>query len=257
MSILTAPTPALPWWKESARDQARNSFAEADRDFCGTLLAMAGHDLRQPLQVITSAHDVLAQILHSDKHREELARAAAATARLGSMLSQLVEALPLRERSGDHLHVRVGLRPIFEDLASAFAEPARRNGTELRVIPVSTAVFSHPVLLRGILGNLIRNAIDYTPRGGRVCVICRRHGSQMRLEIRDSGVGIPADDLAKVVRAFHRADITGSEGLGLGLFIVKRAAHLLGHRVQVASAAGRGSCFVVVADAAPTNAGVA
>ena len=212
-------------------------------------------DLRQPLQVITSAHDVLAQILDSDKQREELARAAAATARLGSMLSQLVEALPLRARSGDHLHVRVGLRPIFEDLASEFAEPARRNGIELRVFPVSTAVFSHSVLLKGLLRNLIRNAIDYTPRGGRVCVICRRHGSQMRLEIRDSGVGIPADDLTNVIRAFDRADITGFEGLEL--FIVKRAAKLLGHRVHVASAVGRGSCFVVVADAAPTNAGVA
>ena len=64
-------------------------------------------------------------------------------------------------------------------------------------------------------------------------------------------------DLAKVIRAFDRADITGSESLGLGLFIVKRAAKLLGHRVHVASAVGRGSCFVVVADAAPTNAGVA
>jgi signal transduction histidine kinase len=219
----------------------RNGFAEADSDFSATLLAMAGHDLRQPLQVITSAHDLLRQILHSDKQREELARAADAAARLGSMLSQLVEALQLRERSGAHLHVPIWLRPLLDDLASEFAEPARRNGIELRVIPASAAVFSHPVLLSGILGNLIRNAIDYTPRGGRVCVACRRRGAQVRLEIRDSGSGIPADELAKVRRAFHRADITGPEGLGLGLFIVKRAAGLLGHRVQVASAAGRGS----------------
>jgi signal transduction histidine kinase len=149
----------------------------------------------------------------------------------------------------------VRLRPILEDLASEFAEPARRKGIDLRVIPTSSAVFSHPVLLSGILGNLIRNALDYTPRGGRVFVACRRRGSQVHLEIRDSGVGIPADELGKVIRAFHRADITGSEGLGLGLFIVKRAADLLGHRLQVASASGRGSCFAVVA--APTNGGAA
>jgi two-component system phosphate regulon sensor histidine kinase PhoR len=235
----------------------RNGFAEADSDFSAALLAMAGHDLRQPLQVITSAHDLLRQILHSDRQREELARAADAVTRLGSMLSQLVEALPLRERSGAHLHVPVWLRPLLEDLASEFAEPARRNGIELRVIPASAAVFSHSVLLSGILGNLIRNAIDYTPRGGRVCVACRGRGSQVRLEIRDSGSGIPADELAKVRRASYRADVPCSEGLGLGLFIVKRAAGLLGHRVQVASATGRGSCFAVVADAAPTNGGSA
>jgi two-component system, OmpR family, phosphate regulon sensor histidine kinase PhoR len=252
--------PELPFAGQAETDievNGKTSFAEADSDFSATLLAMAGHDLRQPLQVITSAHNLLRQILHSDRQRQELARAADAAARLGSMLSRLVEALTLRERSGAHLHVPVWLRPLLEDLASEFAEPARRNGIELRVIPAGAAVFSHPVLLGGILGNLICNAIDYTPRGGRVCVACRRRGAQLHLQIRDSGVGIRADELAEVRRAFHRADITGSEGLGLGLFIVKRAANLLGHRVQVASAEGRGSCFAVVANAAPTNGGTA
>ena len=143
-----------------------NGFAQADSVFSATLLAMAGHDLRQPLQVITSAHDVLRQILHGDKQRVELARAADAAARLGGMLSRLVGALQLHQRAGDHLHVPVWLRPILEDLASEFAEPARLKGIKLRVVPAGIAVFSHPVLLSGILGNLIRNAIDYTPHGG-------------------------------------------------------------------------------------------
>jgi two-component system phosphate regulon sensor histidine kinase PhoR len=228
----------------------RDGFAEADGDFCATLLAMAGHDLRQPLQVITSAHDVLARILHSDKQREELARAADATAQLASMLGELVEALQLRERSGNHLHVPVGLRPVLEDLTAEFAEPARLKGIELRVIRTSAAVLSHPVLLSGILGNLMRNAIDYTPRGGRVFVGCRRRGSQIHLQIRDSGVGIPVDELERIFRAFHRLDTTRPEGLGLGLFIVRHAAGLLGHGVEVYSAVGRGSCFAVIANAA-------
>src|ERR1700681_210478 len=106
---------------------------QAASDFSATLLAMAGHDLRQPLQLITSAHDVLAQTLDSEEQREELARAADATAELASMLGQLVEALQLRERSGDDLHVPVPLRPILEDLEAEFAEMARRKGITLVV----------------------------------------------------------------------------------------------------------------------------
>src|ERR1700719_1930936 len=149
---------ALPFagQAETAIDvNGRNGFAQADSDFSATLLAMAGHDLRQPLQLITSAHDVLQQILHGDKQREELARAADAAARLGNMLNELVGALRLRERSGDHLQFPVGLPPILEDLALEFAEPARRKGIEFRVIPANAVVLSHPVLLSGILRNLI------------------------------------------------------------------------------------------------------
>jgi signal transduction histidine kinase len=229
----------------------RNSFAEADSQFCGAILAMAGHDLRQPLQVITSAHDVLAQLLDSDKQREELARAANATARLASMLGQLVEALQLRERSGDLLHVPVRLRPILEDLAAEFAEPARLKWIEFRVVPADTTVFSHSVLLKVLVRNLIRNAIDYTPPGGRVLVGCRRHGSEVHLQVRDSGVGIPGDELGKVFRPFHRLDTTRPEGLGLGLFIVKHTADCLRHDVQVYSVVGRGSGFAVVTSIAP------
>src|SRR5438105_7157181 len=90
---------------------------QVDRDFSATLLAMAGHDLRQPLQVITSAHDVLARTLSSEEQRLEPRRARNATARLAGMLGQLVEALHLRERAADDLYLRVPLRPLLEDLA--------------------------------------------------------------------------------------------------------------------------------------------
>jgi signal transduction histidine kinase len=86
-----------------------------------TLLAMAGHDLRQPLQVITSAHDILAQIIHNDAQLEELARAEDATTQLAGMLGQLVEALRLHEQSTDQVHAPVRLHPILADLTAEFA----------------------------------------------------------------------------------------------------------------------------------------
>ena len=117
--------PAVNWDTRRIGSAPSCDVAPADSDFSSTLLAMAGHDLRQPLQVITSAHDVLALSLASDVQREELSRAANATAQLAGMLGQLVEALELRERSADDLRIPVPLGPVLEDLAAEFAGTAR------------------------------------------------------------------------------------------------------------------------------------
>src|SRR5258708_1192150 len=120
--------PAAGWDKGQVGSLVSREGDQADRDFSGTLLAMAGHDLRQPLQLITSAHDVLAVTLHGEGQREELMRAREATAQLAGMLGQLVEALQLRERSGDDLRFPVPMRPILEGLAEKVAEIARLKG---------------------------------------------------------------------------------------------------------------------------------
>lgn len=217
------------------------------RDFSATLLAMAGHDLRQPLQLIMSAHDVLATMLGSAEQREELAQAAAATAQLTRMLGQLVEAVQLHERAREHLAAPVLLRPIVEALAAEFAEPAGLKGITLRVASARGVALSHPVLLASMLRNLVRNAIDYTPAGGTVTIASCARGSELRIDVRDTGVGIRANALSTIFDAFQRDDQTRTDGLGLGLFIVKRAADLLGHCVEVESAEGRGSRFTVIA----------
>jgi len=243
--------PAANWDTRRIGSVLSCDVAQADSDFSSTLLAMAGHDLRQPLQVITSAHDVLALSLASDVQREELSRAANATARLAGMLGQLVEALDLRERSADDLRIPVPLGPVLEDLAAEFAATARLKGIIFLVTATRGAVFSHPVLLTGMLRNLIRNAIDYTPPGGAVFVTARRCGRDIRISVRDTGAGIRANALSLIFRAFERADESRTDGLGLGLFIVKHAADLLGHRVEARSREGRGSSFTIVANAAP------
>ena len=247
---------ALPahWDTRRIGSAVSRDAEQGDSDFSAILLAMAGHDLRQPLQVITSAHDVLAQTVDGEEQREELARAEDATAQLANMLDQLVEALQLRERSGDDLHHPVPLSPILDDLAAEFAEAARLKGITFLVTATRCAVLSHPVLLTGILRNLIRNAIDYTPPGGGVFVTSRRCGPELRIEVRDTGVGIRAIALSAIFRAFQRVDESRPDGLGLGLFIVKHAADLLGHGVEVRSIEGHGSCFTVVANVARYSA---
>jgi signal transduction histidine kinase len=251
IGFLEAVPSALPasWDTRRIGSAVHRDLDQIDSDFSSTLLAMAGHDLRQPLQVITSAHDLLAQTLDSEEQREELMRAGDATAQLASMLGQLVEAVQLRERSGDDLHLPVSLRPVLDELAAEFAEAARLKGITFVVGAARGTVISHPVLLAGMLRNLIRNAIDYTPAGGGVFVTSRRSGSQQRIEVRDTGIGIRASALSTIFSAFQRADESRTDGLGLGLYIVKHAADLLGHRVEVRSTENHGSCFTVVASA--------
>jgi two-component system phosphate regulon sensor histidine kinase PhoR len=223
---------------------------EYDSDLLATLLAMAAHDLRQPLQVITGAHDLLAGLLHGDSLRFVLARAEDAATWLGVMLAELAEALQLHILARDPRCNLIPLAPLIADLAAEFAEAAGAKGIDLCMSRAAGAVFSHRVLLRGRLRNLLRNAIDYTPAGGRVLMLCRRAGAELRIEVHDNGPGIPEDMKARLFEAFARADGTRPEGMGLGLFIVKCAADLLGHQIDVDSTVGHGSCFAVITKAA-------
>ena len=219
-------------------------------DFHGVLLAMAGHDLRQPLQSIMSSYDWLARRLHNSSEQEYLHRGRFAIARLSDQLDLLIGALRLHEHSANIKTEPVALAPIFARLRRDNEETANSKGLTLRVHPTRSAVMSDPMLLEGILRNLLRNALKFTGPGGRVLIGCRRHGGLLKIEVHDTGIGIPPDKLTQVFEAFHRLDSTSTDGLGLGLFVVRRAVDLLGHSIEVRSMLGRGSCFSVLGSAA-------
>jgi len=224
--------------------------AARSKDLCAALLAIASHDLRQPLQVIRGAHDILTKTLDGAVEQAQLVRVEHATAKLAANLDQLTDAVRLFEQSSGSHQQAVSLRPIFALFEAEFAEKAQHRGVRLRIVPTRAIVSSNAVLLSGILLNLIDNALDYTQSGGSVLVAARSsHGT--RLEVRDNGVGIPSRNLADIFKPFHRIDRTRAEGLGLGLFIVKCAAAFLGHGIEVYSAPGRGSRFVVALNGAP------
>jgi two-component system, OmpR family, phosphate regulon sensor histidine kinase PhoR len=142
-------------------------------DFYAAVLAMASHDLRQPLQVIVSAHELLARRLTARPEREHLERSEQASVQLEEKLDQLVEALQLHQRARRIEPQPVRLEPIFQRLALQIDGPARRKGVDFRFLPTSAVILSQPVLLDGILRNLARNALDHTSPGGRVLVGCR------------------------------------------------------------------------------------
>jgi two-component system, OmpR family, phosphate regulon sensor histidine kinase PhoR len=217
-------------------------------DFQAALLGMAGHDLRQPLQVIQSAYEWLgARVGASEKARLE--RGERAIARLTEQLDRLVGALRLYEHTRSVEVVPVPLAPLFWRVGAENAEAAADKGIELRIAETTTAVMSHRVLLDGILRNLVRNAVKYTEPGGRILIGCRRSGRNVRIDVYDTGIGMAPEQLPRIFEAFHRIDSTRGDGLGIGLFVVRRAVGLLGHRIEVSSAVARGSRFSVLARA--------
>ena len=218
-------------------------------DFHAVLLGMAAHDLRQPLQVIQSTYEWLSGRFDDDVERMRLQRGERAVVKLAEQLDRLAAALRLYEHTTTMKLSPVPLAPIFEGVRTENVEPARQKGLELRVRPTGAVVVSNAVLLDGIVRNLVRNAIKYTD-SGHVLLSCRRHDNDMIIDIYDIGIGISADELPRIFEAFQRLDSSRSEGLGLGLFVVRRAIELLGHRIEVRSTVGRGSRFSVLAKGA-------
>jgi CheY-like chemotaxis protein len=146
--------------------------------------------------------------------------------------------------------------PIAELLGrieSTFAVVALEKGLSLRLVSSSAWVRSDPVLLERIVLNLVSNAVRYTKSGG-IVVGCRRHGAGLRIDVADTGPGIPEDQRRKIFSEFYRlADTTKTNqaGLGLGLAIVERLCALLDHPIESASTPGRGARFSVTVPMAP------
>ena len=219
-------------------------------DFQSALLGMAGHDLRQPLQVIRSAYEWLGHRVADTSGRERLRRGERAIAKLTEQLDTLVDALRLHECTGRMEVSPVALSPLFRRIADENESDARQSGVSLRVHCTRAVVASNPVLLEGILRNLVRNAVKFTHAGGGILIGCRRLNRDIRIDVCDTGVGIAPEYLERIFDAFQRVDSTQAGGLGIGLFVARRAAQLLGHRVKVRSTPGRGSTFSVFARAA-------
>jgi CheY-like chemotaxis protein len=135
---------------------------------------------------------------------------------------------------------------LLQRLEVEFAPLAREKGLALRFAPSTQAVRTDRRLLRRLLQNLISNAIKYTPNGG-VLVGCRRCGSRLRIEVYDTGIGIPHAKRRAVFKEFHRLDHGAREarGVGLGLSIVERIGRVLDCEVALKSKFGRGSRFSV------------
>src|SRR6202047_5323874 len=145
---------------------------------------------------------------------------------------------------------------LMQRLEVEYAPLAREKRLDLVFVPCSATVRSDRALLRRLLQNLVSNAIKYTP-AGRVLVGCRRRGSCLRIDVCDTGIGIPQAKRRAVFKEFHRLDQGArvARGVGLGLSIVERIARVLDCEVALKSNVGRGSRFSLEVPRAAAAAG--
>jgi signal transduction histidine kinase len=204
-------------------------------------LASAAHDIRQPVHALGLYADWLGsepELVH------ELApKIANATRAVNQLFDSLFDVARL-DAGKVKLNVEtVDLGKLLRDLELQYRPMAEAKGLRLRVRPSAAIAVSDPLLLQRIVGNLISNAVKYTQRGG-ILVAARGGPARLRIEVWDTGLGIPPQYQRDIFREFYKVPTHGTEdGFGLGLYIVGRLAHILGHPLTLKSRVGRGTVF--------------
>jgi signal transduction histidine kinase len=229
---------------ETAAGRLEKELADRESRAKTNLIAAASHDLRQPLHAVALLAEALSDRLEDPASQELAQRMGASMHDLDEMLGRLLDRSQLDAGQVRPQLERVELQAIFLHLERDFASVAEVNGLRLRVVHTSLAVESDRLLLARMLRNLVSNAIRYT-KAGSVLVGARPRGDCVAIEVRDSGPGIPAEAQREIFEAFHQLPGSTRSGLGLGLSIVDGLARVLGHAVELRSAAGRGSVFSV------------
>ncbi|WP_137126150.1 chemotaxis protein CheB [Roseomonas sp. HF4] len=227
---------------EEAKRQAELANALKSR-----FLAAASHDLRQPLQTLSLLQGLLARTVESEDARKFVTRLGETLGAMSGMLNTLLDINQIEAGTIRPEIVRFPINAVFEQLRNEFTYLAEAQGLELRVVPCSLKIDSDPRLLEQILRNLLANALKFTTRG-KVLLGCRRRGRNLRIEVWDTGIGIPDEATDTIFDEYHQLANPARErgrGLGLGLSIARRMAALLGGRIGVRSRVGKGSCFTI------------
>ena len=225
---------------EAAKRQAEQANTAKSR-----FLAVASHDLRQPLQSLALIQGLLSKIVEGEKAQKLVGRIEDTLSAMSGMLNSLLDINQIEAGIVRPQIVRFPISDILTRLNDEFTYHAQSQNIELRIVSSGASIDSDPRLLEQMIRNLIGNALKYTHQG-KVLLGCRRHKDALWIEVWDTGIGIPEKDYKAIFGEFQQLDNAARErsrGLGLGLSIVQRLGDLLGHKISVRSKPGRGSVF--------------
>lgn len=225
-----------------ARDAAEAANRSKDK-----YLAAASHDLLQPLNAARLLISTLRERHLPDVEQVLVERTHQALEGAEDLLTDLLDISRLDQAAVKPDIALYRLDELFAPLVSEFQSVAAAAGLSLRVHMGDYAIHTDLRLMTRILRNFLSNACRYTDEG---CILlgARRRGDALRIEVWDTGRGIPADRLDSIFLEFNQLDVgraADRKGVGLGLAIVERIAKILDYRIQVHSRPGRGSMFSI------------
>jgi signal transduction histidine kinase len=215
-------------------------------------LASAAHDIRQPVHALSLYADWLGsepELVH-----EIAPKIVESTKAVNALFDSLFDLVRL-----DSGKIKLNIEPVdldrlLYDLELQYRPLAQAKGLDFRVHASAGSVLSDPILLRRIVGNLVSNAVKYTQRGGVLLASRTTREGRRRIEVWDTGVGIPQVHQREIFREFYKVPTHGGteDGFGLGLYIVARLSAILGHPISLSSRPSRGTVFRLVLQ--PTDA---
>jgi signal transduction histidine kinase len=225
-----------------AKEAAEQANASKTR-----FLVAASHDLRQPLQALTTHTDIMEMRGLQPEVAGNIEQLRNAGRTMSSILDMLVDISKLE--SGDiNKDIRVfPINSLLDELRAQHMQQAVAKHLALRVNGCGQNISSDRTLLRLILQNLISNAISYTETGS-IEVNCTVRDGMLRIAVTDTGIGIHEADHEIIFEEFYQLDNPARDrgrGMGMGLAIVRRMAALLGHPLYLHSVPGKGSTFAI------------
>jgi PAS domain S-box-containing protein len=225
--------------KDASQDAERANLAKS------RFLATASHDLRQPLQTLGLLNGALRRTVHDADCLDMLQQQEQAVDAMSRLLNALLDISKLESGAIEIQPVDFDLAELFDELRRDFTSVAASKRLLLAIHSTQARAHSDPALIAQVLRNLMSNALKYTPAGS-VELRCESRGARLRLEVRDTGVGIAKEQLPLIFEEFYQIGVpthASRDGYGLGLSIVQRIARLLDLRIVVNSEPGKGSTF--------------
>lgn len=217
---------------------------EGEQAAVKALVADISHQTRTPISNLLLYASLL---LESDLPPQQREQARAVMAQ-GEKLSFLIKALVKASRLETGIVVPVpslhSVGVLLEDVAQQEEQAAQEKGIALRVRPFEGAAAFDPRWTSEALGNVVNNAVKYTPAGGTVTLCAQMLDGFCRVDVADSGPGIPEAEQGEIFNRFYRgAGTRTAEGLGLGLYLARQILTLQGGYIKVSSTPGNGSTF--------------
>lgn len=231
----------------AARDLATRANEAKSR-----FLATASHDLRQPLQTLEMLNGTLRRLPASVAVGDAVVQQQVAIGAMSRLLNALLDISKLESGAVRPEPTDFSVARLFEDLLRGFAASAADKGLKLQISAADEVAHSDPALIEQILRNLVSNAIKYTQQGFVSLGCSVAADGSLRLEVRDTGIGIPAPQIRYIYDEFYQVGVPSNssrEGYGLGLSIVQRIVKLLDLKLEVRSQVAEGTVFALAVPA--------